>query len=117
MRKNKFSTRWLQSHNKDPYVKKARESHFRSRAVYKLQEINEKDKLIKPDYCVVDLGSSPGSWSQYLSSIIDSRGQIIAIDILPMEPIEQVFYISGDFTDEIIQKECLRQAGKKAQIL
>ena len=113
MRKNKYSFQWLQSHNKDPYVKKARESHFRSRAVYKLQEINEKDKLIKPDYCVVDLGSSPGSWSQYLSSIIDSRGQIIAIDILPMEPIEQVFYISGDFTDEIIQKECLRQAGKK----
>ena len=56
MRKNKFSTQWLQSHNKDLYVKKARESHFRSRAVYKLQEINEKDKLIKPDYCVVDLG-------------------------------------------------------------
>ena len=113
MKKNKLSNQWLQSQNKDPYVKKARESHFRSRAVYKLQEIDKKDKLIKPNYCVVDLGSSPGSWAQYLSSIIDSRGRIIAIDILPMDPIDQVFYIPGDFTNEIVQKECLRQAGKQ----
>ena len=99
MTKSKSSKQWLKSQNKDPYVKKARELHFRSRAVYKLQEIDQKDKLIKPNYCVIDLGSSPGGWSQYLSSIIDSRGQIIAIDILPMEPINQVFYIPGDFTE------------------
>jgi 23S rRNA (uridine2552-2'-O)-methyltransferase len=112
MAKNKSSKQWLQSQNKDPYVKKARKLHFRSRAIYKLQEIDQKDRLIKPNYCVVDLGSSPGSWSQYLSGIIDSRGRIIAIDLLPMEPIEQVLYISGDFTDEIIQKQCLRQVGE-----
>ena len=112
MSKNKSSKRWLQTQNKDLYVKKARKLDFRSRAIYKLQEINEKDQLIKPNYCVVDLGSSPGSWSQYLSGIIDSSGRIIAIDILPMNPIEQVLFISGDFTDEIIQKQCLKEVGE-----
>ncbi|MEC7875251.1 MAG: RlmE family RNA methyltransferase [Pseudomonadota bacterium] len=113
MTKNKSSKQWLKSQNKDLYVKKARESHFRSRAVYKLQEIDQKDKLIKPNHCVIDLGSSPGGWSQYLSSIIDSRGQIIAIDMLPMEPIGQVSYILGDFTEEIVQKQCFIQVGKR----
>jgi 23S rRNA (uridine2552-2'-O)-methyltransferase len=112
MSKNKSSKRWLQTQNKDLYVKKARKLDFRSRAIYKLQEIDEKDQLIKPNYCVVDLGSSPGSWSQYLSGIIDSRGRIVAIDILPMNPIEQVLFISGDFTDEIIQKQCLKEVGE-----
>ena len=112
MSKNKSSKRWLQTQNKDLYVKKARKLDFRSRAIYKLQEIDEKDQLIKPNYCVIDLGSSPGSWSQYLSGIIDSSGRIIAIDILPMNPIEQVLFISGDFTDEIIQKQCLKEVGE-----
>ncbi len=112
MSKNKSSKRWLQTQNKDLYVKKARKLDFRSRAIYKLQEIDKKDQLIKPNYCVVDLGSSPGSWSQYLSGIIDSSGRIIAIDILPMNPIEQVLFISGDFTDEIIQKQCLKEVGE-----
>ena len=112
MSKNKSSKRWLQTQNKDLYVKKARKLDFRSRAIYKLQEIDEKDQLIKPNYCVVDLGSSPGSWSQYLSGIINSSGRIIAIDILPMNPIEQVLFISGDFTDEIIQKQCLKEVGE-----
>ncbi len=112
MSKNKSSKRWLQTQNKDLYVKKARKLDFRSRAIYKLQEIDEKDQLIKPNYCVVDLGSSPGSWSQYLSGIIDSSGRIIAIDILPMNPIEQVLFISGDFTDEVIQKQCLKEVGE-----
>ena len=112
MSKNKSSKRWLQTQNKDLYVKKARKLDFRSRAIYKLQEIDEKDQLIKPNYCVVDLGSSPGSWSQYLSGIIDSSGRIIAFDILPMNPIEQVLFISGDFTDEIIQKQCLKEVGE-----
>ena len=112
MSKNKSSKRWLQTQNKDLYVKKARKLDFRSRAIYKLQEIDKKDQLIKPNYCVVDLGSSPGRWSQYLSGIIDSSGRIIAIDILPMNPIEQVLFISGDFTDEIIQKQCLKEVGE-----
>ena len=112
MTKNKSSKKWLASQNRDPYVKKARGLNLRSRAVYKLQEIDQKDHLIKPNYCVVELGSSPGSWSQYLSNIIDNRGKIIAVDILPMQPIKSVFFISGDFTDKIIQKQCLRQVGE-----
>ena len=111
MTKNKSNKQWLQSQNQDFYVKKARELNFRSRAVYKLMEINQKDRLIKPNHCIVDLGASPGSWSQYLSSIVNSHGQIIAIDILPIEPIKHVKFISGDFADENVQKKCLRQVG------
>ena len=111
MTKSKSNKQWLQSQNQDFYVKKARELNFRSRAVYKLMEINQKDRLIKPNHCIVDLGASPGSWSQYLSSIVNSHGQIIAIDILPIEPIKHVKFISGDFADENVQKKCLRQVG------
>ena len=111
MTKSKSNKQWLQSQNQDFYVKKARELNFRSRAVYKLMEINQKDRLIKPNHCIVDLGASPGSWSQYLSSIVNSHGQIIAIDILPIEPIKHVKFISGDFADENVQKKCLRQLG------
>tara|TARA_B100000965_G_C19547804_1_gene738693 strand:- start:439 stop:1059 length:621 start_codon:yes stop_codon:yes gene_type:complete len=111
MTKNKSNRQWLYSQNKDFYVKKAREFNFRSRAVYKLMEINQKDDLIKSNYCVVDLGSSPGSWSQYLSSIIKSKGKIIAIDLLPMESIKHVTHITGDFTDKSVQKKCLRHTG------
>ena len=85
MSKKKTSKEWVQIQNKDPYVKQARESHYRSRAVYKLQEIDQKDKLIKPDFCVVDLGSAPGSWSQYASERIGANGRVIAVDILPMD--------------------------------
>ena len=74
-------------------------------------EINQKDDLIKSNYCVVDLGSSPGSWSQYLSSIIKSKGKIIAIDLLPMESIKRVTHITGDFTDKSVLKKCLRHTG------
>lgn len=111
MTKNKSNKQWLQSQNQDFYVKKARELNFRSRAVYKLMEINQKDRLIKPNHCIVDLGASPGSWSQYLSSIVNSHGQIIAIDILPIQPIKYVKFILGDFADENVQKKCLRQVG------
>ena len=111
MTKSKSNKQWLQSQNQDFYVKKARELNFRSRAVYKLMEINQKDRLIKPNHCIVDLGASPGSWSQYLSSIVNSHGQIIAIDILPIESIKHVKFISGDFADENVQKKCLRQLG------
>ena len=111
MTKNKSNRQWLYSQNKDFYVKKAREFNFRSRAVYKLMEINQKDDLIKSNYCVVDLGSSPGSWSQYLSSIIKSKGKIIAIDLLPMESIKHVTHITGDFTYKSVLKKCLRHTG------
>lgn len=113
MSKKKPNKQWLHQQNKDQYVKQARESHYRSRAVYKLQEIDKKDKLIKPDYCVVDLGSAPGSWSQYASERIGVNGRVIAVDILPMEPIDGVFFIPGDFTEEAVEKACLGHIGKQ----
>ena len=113
MARKKPNKQWLHSQNKDLYVRQARQSHYRSRAVYKLQEIDQKDRLIKPDYCVVDLGSAPGSWSQYASERIGPNGRVIAVDILPMEPIDRVLYISGDFTDEAVEKECLGHIGKQ----
>ncbi len=111
MSKKKPSKEWLQIQNKDPYVKQARESHYRSRAVYKLQEIDQKDKLIKPNTCVVDLGSAPGSWSQYASERIGANGRVVAVDILPMEPINGVLFMQGDFTDETVENAFLEQIG------
>jgi 23S rRNA (uridine2552-2'-O)-methyltransferase len=113
MSKKKPSKEWVQTQNKDPYVKQARESHYRSRAVYKLQEIDQKDGLIKPDYCVVDLGSAPGSWSQYTAERIGTNGRVVAVDILPMEPINGVLFTQGDFTDETLEKEFLEQVGEQ----
>ena len=113
MSKKKTSKEWLQKQNKDPYVKQARESHYRSRAIYKLQEIDQKDKLIKPNHCVVDLGSAPGSWSQYVSERIGAKGRVVAVDILPMEPVERVLFTLGDFTDETVEKALLEQIGEK----
>lgn len=111
MSRKKTSKQWLQSQNKDQYVKQARQSHYRSRAVYKLQEIDQKNKLIKPDSCVVDLGSAPGSWSQYASERVGINGRVVAVDILPMEPIERVEFILGDFTDEMTEKACFGHIG------
>jgi 23S rRNA (uridine2552-2'-O)-methyltransferase len=102
---------WLHKQNKDQYVKQARESHYRSRAIYKLQEIDQKDKLIKPEDCVVDLGSAPGSWSQYASERIGAKGRVVAVDILPMEPVDRVLFTLGDFTDESVEKALLEQIG------
>ncbi len=111
MSRKKLSKEWLKRQRNDPYVKESKNSHYRSRAVYKLQEIDQKDKLIKPDYCVVDLGSAPGSWSQYASEQIGANGRVVAVDILPMEPIAGVLFIQGDFTDEAVEKACLEQIG------
>ncbi len=113
MVKKRPNKQWLHSQNKDQYVRQARQSHYRSRAVYKLQEIDQKDRLIKPNYCVIDLGSAPGSWSQYASERIGPNGRVIAVDILPMEPIDRVLYISGDFTEEDICKECMGHIGEQ----
>ena len=109
----KSNKQWLHAQNKDQYVKQARESHYRSRAIYKLQEIDQKDKLIKPNTCVVDLGSAPGSWSQYASEQVKANGRVISVDILPMEPIERVLFVLGDFTDETVENECIGHIGKQ----
>ncbi|MFN5080670.1 MAG: RlmE family RNA methyltransferase [Burkholderiales bacterium] len=109
MAKNKFNKQWLQDHLKDPYVKMAQKEGYRARAAYKLKEMDEAEKLIRPGMLVVDLGSAPGSWSQYLrNKLLDKgelRGRIIAMDILPMEAVPNVIFLQGDFRED----EVLRQ--------
>lgn len=99
MRK-KSSKRWLQEHFKDPYVKMAFVSGYRSRAAYKLIELQEKDHLFKPGMVIVELGAAPGGWTQVLHQLIQPGGKVIALDILPMTPISGVDFIQGDFTQE-----------------
>ena len=113
MSKKKPSKEWVQKQNNDPYVKQARESHYRSRAVYKLQEIDQKDELIKPGYCVVDLGSAPGSWSQYAVERVGANGRVVAVDILPMDPINGVLFTQGDFTENDVEEAFLEQVGEQ----
>lgn len=97
---SKSSRRWLKEHFSDPYVKQAQQEGLRSRAAYKLKEIQERDKLFKPGMTVVDLGAAPGSWSELVVNYVGAKGRVIALDILPMEPIQGVEFIQGDFSDE-----------------
>lgn len=108
---SKSSKQWLKDHARDPFVKKARDSDYRSRATFKLQELDERDRLLKPGHVVVDLGSAPGSWSQYAAGRVGPSGRIIAVDILPMAPVRGVEFILGDFTDEAVYRRCLAALG------
>lgn len=99
VKKSDSSRRWLKEHFDDPYVKMAQQAGYRSRAVYKLIEIQERDRLFKPGMTVVDLGAAPGGWSQVLVKWVHPKGKVIAMDLLAMEPIEGVTFIQGDFTE------------------
>lgn len=103
--RTKSSQQWLKEHFTDPYVKQAQQEGYRSRAVYKLLEIHQRDRMFKPGMSVVDLGAAPGGWSQLAVKLIHPRGKLIAMDILPMEPIENVDFIEGDFTDDAILEQ------------
>jgi 23S rRNA (uridine2552-2'-O)-methyltransferase len=98
--RSKSSGRWLQEHFDDEYVKKAQKDGYRSRAVYKLLEIDEKDQLLKPGMTVVDLGAAPGSWSELAAQRVGEKGRVIALDILPMDSLPGVKFIQGDFREE-----------------
>lgn len=106
MAKNKFNKNWVHDHINDPYVKLAQKEGYRARAAYKLKEIDESEKLIKPGQIVVDLGCTPGSWSQYVRNKLSGQtggginGMIIGLDMLPMEPIADVLFIQGDFREQ-----------------
>jgi len=102
MARTKSSGRWLQEHFSDEYVKRAQKEGFRSRSVYKLMEINTRDKLFKPGMRIIDLGAAPGGWSQWLSKQILPQGRLIALDILPMADLPGVTIIQGDFMDETV---------------
>ncbi|MDX2345620.1 MAG: 23S rRNA (uridine(2552)-2'-O)-methyltransferase RlmE [Legionella sp.] len=102
MPRSKSSQKWLQEHFNDVYVKQAQRDGYRSRAVYKLKEVDEKKKLLKPGMSVLDLGAAPGGWTQYVTEKIGGKGQIIALDILPMDPLPDVLVIQGDFHEDAV---------------
>jgi 23S rRNA (uridine2552-2'-O)-methyltransferase len=104
-KRTKSSRRWLQEHERDVYVKRAREEGYRSRAVFKLEEIQRTDRIIRPGMTIVDLGAAPGGWSQFAAKLMNGKGRIVALDVLPMGEIPGVEFIQGDFTSE----EVLRQ--------
>jgi len=109
MAKSKSSKGWLKEHFDDQYVKMSQEDGVRSRAVYKLQEMDEKDKLIKPGLNVVDLGAAPGGWSEYVAKKLNDKGTIVATDILPMDHLDGVTFIQGDFRENDVLDNILRQ--------
>ncbi|OYQ87804.1 23S rRNA (uridine(2552)-2'-O)-methyltransferase [Wohlfahrtiimonas chitiniclastica] len=99
------SSRWLKEHHDDEYVLRARKENWRSRAIYKLSEMDEKDRLFKPGMTIVDLGAAPGSWSQYAMHKVGHNGKVFALDILPMNPVAGVDIITGDFREESVLHE------------
>lgn len=109
MARSKTSKKWLDEHVSDPYVKKAQVDGYRSRASYKLIEINEKDNLYRPGNSVLDLGSAPGGWSQVLAKVIGNKGRVVASDILPMDSIVGVSFIQGDFTEEAVYDQIVSE--------
>lgn len=100
--RSKTSKRWLKEHFDDPYVQQAKKDGYRSRASYKLLEIQERDRLLRPGMTVVDLGSAPGGWSQVISRVIGDKGRLIASDLLPMDAIADVHFIQGDFSEPAV---------------
>ncbi|QUN06618.1 23S rRNA (uridine(2552)-2'-O)-methyltransferase RlmE [Shewanella yunxiaonensis] len=105
------STRWMQEHFDDHYVKLAQKRGLRSRAAFKLEELQQKDQLIKPGMTVVDLGAAPGGWSQVAVKLVGEQGKLVACDILPMDPIVGVDFLQGDFREESVLATLLEMVG------
>ena len=101
----------MQEHVNDPYVKQAQRDGYRSRSSYKLLQLHERDRLIRPGMLIVDLGSAPGGWSQVATRLAGEQGRVVATDILPMDPLENVDFIQGDFTDETVLHQVLETLG------
>jgi 23S rRNA (uridine2552-2'-O)-methyltransferase len=111
MARSKSSASWMSRHLSDPFVKQAQKDGYRSRSAYKLIELNEKDKLIRPGMRLLDLGSAPGGWSQVAGKLVGEKGRVLATDILPMDSLKNVDFIQGDFTDEAIVQQLLDWLG------
>ncbi len=107
MARSKTSSGWLKEHFGDHYVIRAQQEGYRSRAAYKLLEIDDKDKLLKPGMTVVDLGAAPGGWTQIAADRVGRKGMVVALDILPMDPIPEVTVLEGDFREEEVLKQLL----------
>lgn len=111
MARSKSSNSWMKEHFDDPYVKKSQQDGYRSRASYKLIEINDKDKLFRPAIRVVDLGAAPGGWSQIAAKLVGDKGTIVASDILEMAPLPGVTFVQGDFTEQEVYEAILAEMG------
>ncbi len=107
MAKSKSSKGWLKEHFDDEYVRRSQQDGYRSRAIYKLIEIDKKDRLVKPGMTIIDLGAAPGGWSEYCVKKLGKNGTMIALDILPMEPIGGVRIIQGDFREDAVFEELM----------
>jgi 23S rRNA (uridine2552-2'-O)-methyltransferase len=105
MARSKSSASWLSRHLSDPFVKQAQKDGYRSRSAYKLVELNEKDRLIRPGMRILDLGSAPGGWSQVAGKLVGEKGRVLATDILPMDGLKNVDFIQGDFTEDAIVQQ------------
>jgi 23S rRNA (uridine2552-2'-O)-methyltransferase len=118
LKKSASSKQWLRRHVSDPYVRRSKKEGFRSRSAYKLLEIDERDKLLRPGQVIVDLGSAPGGWSQVAGKKVGATGRVVAIDLLPMEPVEGVAFVQADFTTprglEAVEKAL---GGRKADVV
>ena len=113
MGRKKGSQRWLKEHFEDEFVRRAQNEGRRSRGVFKLQEIDAKDRLVRPGAVIVDLGAAPGGWSEHVSSRLRGRGTVIAVDILPMESLAGVEFIQGDFREQETLDRLLDSLSKK----
>src|SRR5688572_23408032 len=117
-KRHRSNKSWMHEHVNDPYVKRAKAEGWRSRAAFKLIEIDAKDKLLKPGMAVVDLGSAPGSWSQVAAKKIGPNGLLVALDVLEMEPVPNVAFIRGDFREEETLKQLeIALAGRQVDLV
>ncbi len=118
MARSKSSGRWLREHFNDPYVKEAQRQGYRSRAVFKLKEVDGKDRLLKPGMVVVDLGAAPGGWTQYAAERVGGSGHVVALDILPMDAVADTTVLQADFTeDEALQRLQETLAGRSVDLV
>ncbi len=113
-RRSQSSGRWLQEHHSDPYVRRAQAEGWRSRAVYKLQEVDKKEQLLRRGGIVLDLGAAPGAWSQYARTRVGPKGRVVASDILPMDALAGVEFVQGDFREESVFTQLVGLTGDRA---
>ncbi len=111
--RSKSSGRWLREHHADHYVQRSRSEGYRSRASFKLLELQERDRLMRAGDAIVDLGAAPGGWSQVAADLVGSQGLVVASDILPMDPIAAVRFVQGDFTEDVVFEQLLDELGER----